>query len=187
MTDVTIRLDPSRTSSENRSDCGPDDPHYLVRFWQGQLVGKKMVLLPFNAHGELVPDDGKTEPWQGKDADGKLIVHYPLYTKDMRELLDRKKKRIAGMAVKDEAASEAGLDEQEESSSLSDDVNFVDWLQGKMRYEPHLLRAAARKRYGKSVSRIGELVTDLVLDEKLVPEAEVCADLAKHLPKRAAA
>src|SRR2546429_444017 len=67
MAEPVIRLDQSRAYSENRGEMRPDDPHYRVAFFQGEPLkvirnGKPAtiaVTLPFDAQGDLVPDDGK--------------------------------------------------------------------------------------------------------------------------------
>lgn len=183
MADAIIRLDRSKTFSECRGERTPDDPHYHVHFWQGQRVGKDMVLLPFNAEGELVPDDGRTEPYQGM-ADGKPVIHHPLYTKAMRDMVERKKKRQ--IATSPVVGTASDVVEEDAEIEEAEEVNFVSYLRGEAKYEPHLLRAAAKKRFSKNYPKISELVADLVLDEKVVPEDQVCPALARYLPAKAA-
>lgn len=178
---TTLKLDKSRPYSECHGERAPDDPHYRVRFWQGQRVKGDMVMLPFDARGELVPDDGKKETWQGL-VDGKPVTHYPLYNDAMRAMLEKKTKSAAAAVQEPEAEDEP----EEDRADASDDVNFESWLRGEARYEPHLIRAAAKKRYSKNYQKLSELVVDLVLDEKLVPEDEVCPALAGHLKPKAA-
>lgn len=184
MPDVVIRLDKSKPFSENLGEMAPDDPLYRVRFWQGQKVKGHMVLLPFDAHGNLVPDDGKTTPFQGMGPDGKPLTYHPLYSDAMRALVESKTKKAAAVAKaadEDDEEAEAG-----EASDPVEDVNLESWLRGEARYEPHLLRKAARARFGKNYGDLKEMVVELVLDEKIVPEAEVCAKLAVYLPAKAA-
>lgn len=183
-TTAKIRLDKSKPFSECHGERTPDDPHYHVHYWQGGPVGKAIVLLPFNSQGELVPDDGKTEPYMGGNVDGKPVQHYPLYNQAMRDLVERKLKRLN--AAKNEGPADedapAVLDgEQLSSADPADDVDFGAWLRGEARYQPTLLRAAAKQRFGKAYREIGPMVFDLVFDEKIVPEDQVCAELAKHL------
>lgn len=173
-----ISLDKSKPYSEVRGERTVDDPHYRVHFMQGRKVGTKLVLLPFDAQGNLVPDDGKTEPYQGINVEAKPVVHRPLYDNDMRKLVERLKKRMAE-AMPDE---EEGDDEVVgDAGDPEDDVNLEAWLKGEARYTPQLLRAAARKRYHILFPDERELVRGLVLDTHLVPEDQVAKHLARHL------
>lgn len=184
MADAVIRLDRSRPFSECRGERAPDDPHYRVHFWQGQTVGRNMVLLPFDSSEELIPDDGKTTPYQGL-VDGKPVMHQPLYNQAMRELVELKKKRHKSI----EAPAESGEGDTPITGgpSLADEVNFVSWLRGEARYEWPLLQVAAKARFSRMFTSKKEMVTDLVLDEKLVPEDQVGVELAKLLPAKVAA
>ena len=181
MPEFKIVLDTSKPHAENRGDCLPDDPHYRVKFWQGQLVGKDMVLLPFDANGELVPDDGKVGPWNALNADGKPCTHFPLWNKAMRDLVERKRKRQEKVL----ATPDADEEENETTEQLSDEVNFVLWLKGQAQYEWPILQAAGKKRYSIMWMSKRQMVDDLVLDHAVVPEDQVCAALKKHLsPKQ---
>lgn len=184
MTDAVIRLDRSRPFSECRGERAPDDPHYRVHFWQGQLVGKDIVLLPFDSADELVPDDGRTDPYPGL-VDNKPVMHKPLYDEKMRKLVEMKKKRHKAI----EAPADESGDEEETSGkgSLVDEVNFVSWLRGEARYEWPLLQVAAKARFSRVFTSKKEMVSDLVLDEKIVPEDQVTPELAKLLPSKIAA
>lgn len=184
MTDAVIRLDRSKTFSECRGERAPDDPHYRVHFWQGRMVGREMVLLPFDSQGELVPDDNKTEFWDGKDTEGKPVRHFPLYNKPMRDLLDRMKKRQTAVADKAETVDELEL--QDNPDTASEDVNFVSYLRGEARYEWPLLQAAAKKRFHRIFQSKKQMIEDLVMDEKIVTEAELSPEFVKLLPARAA-
>lgn len=185
MPEVTIRLDRSKPFSECQGgERTPDDPHYRVRYFQGGKLGKDTVTLPFDAAGELVPDDGSTTPIPGL-IEGKPVFHQPLYTKGMREYLVQKTKRLAAAAVVEPEDDDDDADEQKRSAA--DDVDFVAWLRGEVRYEPHLLRTAAKARFSRTYGSVyPQMVVDLVLDEKIVGEDEVGAALRKHLPKKAA-
>jgi hypothetical protein len=194
MTEVTLRLDRSKPFSTSHGECAPDDPAYRVRFWQGQRVKNdkhqwEMVLLPFDARDELVPDDGKTAPFEGI-ADDKKVMHQPLYTAMMRKLLKLKTEKAVAAAQAPapelEESAEADGSESGGQTDASDDVNFGAWLRGEAKYQPHVLRAAAKTRFSKNYATIAEMVIDLVLDEKVVPESQVCAALAVHLPRAAA-
>jgi hypothetical protein len=184
MTDAVIRLDRSKPFSECRGERQPDDPTYRVHFYQGQMVGKDMILLPFDSKGELVPDDGRTEPWPGKDSDGKPIVHFPLYNQPMRDLLERKRKRQAVAAAKVESSVDDDDDLGAGGGDASDDVNFESYLRGEAKYDWTLIQAAARKRFSRIFTSKRQLVEDLVLDERLIPEAQLSPDLARHLPAK---
>lgn len=186
MSDAVIRLDRSRTFSECRGERAPEDPHYRVHFWQGQMVGKDMILLPFDAQGELVPDDGKTETWQGRDSEAKPVTHYPLYNKPMRDLLERKKKRHAAISAKAEEQVEDEDEDLADPNKAAEEVNFAAYLRGEAKYEWTLLQTAAKKRYSRIFQSKKQLVEDLVLDEKVVQLEDVCAELAKFLPPKAA-
>lgn len=191
-----IRLDTSKPYSECRGERTPDDPHYRVHSWQGQKIGNKHVLLPFDSQGLLVPPDpDRMEPYTGLTVEGKQVTHQPLYNKDMLALLDRKMSKLSG-ASKPQAADVAAIepDEGEDdaggeggNADPADEVNFVSWLRGEAQYEPLLLRAAAKKRYSKNFTSTREMVNDLVLDERVVPEDQVCAVLKQYLPAKVAA
>lgn len=182
---AVIRLDRSKPFSECRGERTPDDPHYRVHFWQGQMVGKDMVLLPFDACDELIPEDPtKSVPYQGL-VDGKPVMHQPLYNQAMRDLVERKKKRHQLLSP---AAAPTENDEEDAGSdAMLDEVNFAMWLRGEARYDWTLLQTAAKKRFSRHFTSKKQMVEDLVLDEKVVPENQVSADLAKLLPTKQAA
>lgn len=185
MADAVIRLDRSKPFSECRGERTPDDPHYRVHFWQGQKVGKDMVLLPFDSQDILVPDDGKTEPWDSRDTEGKPVKHFPLYSPAMRDLLERKKKRQAVIAAApEEDKDELDLDNPEEAAT---EVNFVAWLHGEVKYEWPLLQVAGKQRFSRVWQSKRQIIEDLVLDEKLVTEDQLAPEFAKLLPAKAAA
>jgi hypothetical protein len=181
---MPITLDTSRHFSECRGERTPEDPHYHVAFFQGGPMKKKIVLLPFDAQGRLVPDDNKTEPWKGTDVEGKPVLYHPLWNQDMRDYLALKEKRSAAVASRPEE------EEQVEDMSIeqqSEEVNLVAYLKGQQRYEWALVQAAARKRYSRVFTSKKQLVEDLVLDEKIVPEHELAAEFQKLLPAKEAA
>jgi hypothetical protein len=180
MSEVRISLDKSKTYSEQHGDCTPEDPFVHVKYWQGQLIGKDMVLLPFDANGELVPDDGKASPFMGT-VDGKPVQFMPLYSPAMRALVERKKKRGAAIAIK--PAGEEDEDE-EDLASRSDEVNFVAWLKGEVDYHWNLLQMAGKRRYSTMWFNKKQMVTDLVMDHELLHESEISPLMAKYLPAR---
>lgn len=193
MAATTIRLDKSKPYGTCHGERVPDDPHYRVHFWQGGRMNGHHITLPFDVDGELVPDDGKTEPYQGMglrgDGSSGPVTYQPLYTKAMREYLAAKLKKVAAVAAAGvPEIEEPGDSEPDENGAApEDEVNLVDWLTGKAKYQPHLLRAAIQKRFSRKHTKTAEMVIDLVLDEKLVPEDQVCAELAKYLPAKVAA
>lgn len=196
MADPVIVLDKSRTYSENRGEMTPEDPLYRVRWWQGGTMvfqGKRQsVTLPFDADGNLVPDDGPQAPFKGKDNEGKDVIYQPLYSPLMKAYLEAKRKRVAQVTAP-ATVSEPVLDDGESDEdvlgggSAEDEVNLQAWLRGQIEYPPHLLRSACRKRYGRAQQKISDLVVDLVLDEKLIPEEELAPKLKSYLPTAAAA
>lgn len=184
---MPITFDRSKPFSECCGDRLPDDPYYRVAFFQGGLLGKETVLLPFDAQGNLVPDDKKTEPWMGVDQDNKPVKYHPLWTPRMREYLAKKEKRIATLAERMETEDEEQAQLEETTESLSKDVNLVAYLTGDAKYEWPLVQSAARTRFGRVFTSKKQLVEDLVLDEKLITEEQLAADLVKYLPPKQAA
>jgi hypothetical protein len=191
MTQPTLKLDHSKVFSECRGERMPDDPQYRVHNWQGGRMGGHMVVLPFDANGDLVPDDGKLETWKGTDAEAKPVTYHPLYSPLMRKYLAAKLARMESVAATQsnpDALEEPGEDEDNlGEAAASSIVNFVAWLKGTAKYQPHVLRKAAQEKYSKNYPKIRQLVVDMVLDERLVPEADVCAELRKYLPASEAA
>jgi hypothetical protein len=185
-----IRLDRSKAYSECHGERTPDDPHHGVHYWQGGRLGEHIVLLPFDAQGELVPDDGRTEDYQGAgfDPQGKAAVvkYKPLYDDKMRRYLAAKVKRMKEAVAPLTAPADEITEDLAAPGDVADEVNFVSWLRGEVQYQPHILRKAAKARYSKNYSKIGDIVVDLVLDEQIVGEDHVCDALRIHLPKRAA-
>jgi len=195
MPDPVIRLDHSKTFSTNHGEMTPDDPHYLVRFWQGGTLVYKgrrhTVLLPFDANGALVPDDGKTAPYKVPtvDSNGKSIeiTYHPLYSEIQREYLAARLRR-AKQTVQETASNQPTIEDDESgaedplgSTSESDDVNLVAWLRGEADYKPHKIRTAVRERLGRMHPSITDVLVDLVYDEKMVPEDQVCPRLKEYL------
>lgn len=183
MGEPVIRLDKSKGFSTNHGDMLPDDPLYRVRFWQGGTLvyqGKKhTVLLPFDIEGELVPpEEGFQEPTKGKDAEGKDVTYKPLYTPLMKMYLEARKRRAAQVASvpSNEPQLEDDGDGDEDmlgGAGATDEVNLQAWLRGEVEYQPHAVRKAAQERYAVSKTRIADLVVELVLDHKLVPESQL--------------
>lgn len=176
---LQIRLDKTKYHSHAIGDRIPGDPHYRVAFMQGGL--------PFDIEGILLPDDGKTEPWTAMNADNKLVTHYPLYDPKMRKLVADKMARLNRQAESPDAPIEIdGNSDESERMAASDDVNLESWLRGEIQYQAWKLFAAAKKRFGKNYTQLKTLVEDLVLDEKIVPEDQVCDGVKAHLTAKAA-
>lgn len=195
MADPVIRLDKSKQHSTCHGDRTPEDPLYHVAFWQGGWMvgakGKKIIVqLPFDVHGELVLDDGRTGPLKGMGPEGKEIIYQPLYSADMRAYLAAKTKRIAAIAGA-VAPSGPQIDDDDDAQSdelaaappNADDVDLSAWLRGQAKYPPRLLREAALKRFNTHYSNTGDIVVDAVMEHRLVREDEVCPELAGYIKK----
>lgn len=174
---LTLKLDRSkRNISEVHGDRTPDDPHYRVCYWQDDL--------PFDARGELVPDDGKDKPWIGL-VEGKPIEFFPLYTPLRRQKRDAKLARLksgkAALAAEAEADAPAAA-----KAEPDDDINLEAWLRGEVDYEQFALLKAAKTRYSRNYTRLRDLVEDLVYDEKILPEDQVAPRLIRMLSPDAA-
>jgi hypothetical protein len=188
MSEAQIRLDRSRAFGTCHGERTPDDPMYRVHYWQGGLMNGKRIVLPFDANGNLIPDDGRTGLIPGISPDGKPISYHPLYDADQRTYLAAKKKKMDAVATAPAANQivEDGDTAHDEddlgAGKAEDEVNLEQWLRGRVNYPAYLIRLAVEKRYHQKTQQIRQIVTDLVLDHKLVPEGEVCPDLAKFLP-----
>jgi hypothetical protein len=187
MSETKIRLDRSRPFSTNHGERTPDDPLYLVHFWQGGMLGPHRVVLPFDAHGDLVSDDGQVGDKPGIDAEGKQIKYKPLYDANMKKFLALKSQRAKALASVPaaETIKEDGVADPDEMDvgSPVDDVNLEAWLRGKTDYPASKVREAYRLRYHHSTDDLREIVSDLVLDRGLIPEADLRPDLQRHLDK----
>lgn len=185
--DVKIVLDKSKRFSECRGERVPEDPHYRVAYWQGQVFRGVIVLLPFDTQGQLVAEDAVNSPpsgaWQGLDNEGKPVRYHPLWTKPMRDLLDAKLKRQAAIAEAPEAEDELDVTD---TDAASDEVNLVALLKGEAKYEWGLIQAAIKKRFHLIVQSKQQMVEVLCLDEKIVQEHELAPALFKLLPAKAA-
>jgi hypothetical protein len=132
----TLRLDRSRPFSEVRGERNPDDPHYRVHFSQDGL--------PFDAEERLVPDDKKTAPWPA-EIDGRKILYHPLYTDEMRAKVQRKLTRMTRATEVVEEEEKAAVQTEAE---VADEVNLAAWARGEVDYEPAVLYAAVKARFG---------------------------------------
>jgi hypothetical protein len=188
MSEVTIRLDRSRPYGSCHGERMPDDPHYHVHFWQGGMMGGHRVLLPFDAHGNLVPDDGQRGSKQGLNADAKPIEYKPLYDDNMRKYLMAKKTKMQALsAIPSQTAivEDGDKNDEEEVTSTDDDVNLEAWLRGEANYLSGKVRDAYAKRFHKRTNELREIFIDLVLDEQIIPEDQVSPALAaKYMPPK---
>ncbi len=134
-----IVMDASRPYSEVRGERMQDDPLYGVCFRQDGL--------PFDAQGNLVPDDGAKDVRLG-EVDGQKVKYFPLYTDEMRARVDRKKEILergnAKMAALEEEQEKASPEQRE----AANEINLAAWLRGVAKYEPHEVFAAVKNRYG---------------------------------------
>ncbi len=181
-TPITLRLDRSKKYSEVRGERQPDDPHYGVHFIQDGL--------PFNAGGDLIADNGKSGPYKGLNLDGKEIIHQPLYDDAMRAKVKLKLERQAKLARGARLAEEPVVDElseEEEKEAAAAEINFESWLRGEVEYEPFMLYAAAKTRFGSRYTKLCDLIEDLVEDHKLIPIEMLASSRARVLDQRAAA
>jgi hypothetical protein len=179
MADHVIRLDKMKTYSTNHGEMTPDDPMYRVAYWQGGKMGGKVILLPFDVHGELVPDNGSDEIVAGLDSESKPVKYRPLWSAVMRQYVAAKRARMTSLATKE--PDPLGLDDEQPDEldglegSADDDVDFVAWLKGNVNYKPHILRSAAAKRFSRKFDKIvPDMIVDLVRDEYVVPEDQLC-------------
>jgi len=189
MSEPKIRLDRSRPFSTSHGPCTPDDPLYLVHFWQGGMLGPHRVVLPFDAHGDLVPDDGQVGIKKGIDIDSKPIDYKPLYDANMKKFLAlklQKAKALASVPAADTIKEDGDPDADDiDVGSPTDDVNLEAWLRGKVDYPAAKIREAYRLRTHHSTDNLRQIVTDLVLDRGLIPEADLAPGLRRHLDDKA--
>ena len=181
-----IRLNENKPYSTNSGDMTPDDPLYRVAYFQGRKVKSQktkkmiMVLLPFDAQGDLVPDDKRQTPFIGIGPDGKPTSYHPLWDDDMRHLLAK---------LEEEARERAEGDGDDEADVdmdwVTDRVDFVGFLTGAASYEWSVVQAAAKKRFSSVYGSKRDLVVDLVVERKVVSPERVSPALAKYLPKAA--
>jgi hypothetical protein len=71
-------------------------------------MGGKMISLPFDVNGELVPDTGQDEPIVGINSEGKPHKYAPLWTPVMRQYLAAKKNRLVKIATQARSARTRG-------------------------------------------------------------------------------
>lgn len=169
---VVLRLDRSKKYSTIHGDRVGDDPHASVAFMQDGL--------PYDSEGILVPDDGKNAPWEILH-DNVRIKHHPLYTQEMRDKVKRKLDRATKGIPKDDVDEH---DEESVKADASEDVNLESWLRGEIRYPAFMIYAACKKRFSKSFTKLSDVIDDLVLDEKIIPEQQVDPALLRQMGAR---
>jgi hypothetical protein len=171
---MKIRLDKSRPSSAVSGDRLPDDPHYRVSRWQDDL--------PFDVEGELVPDDGRKQPWDALNSEGKKIVHHPLWTDRMRVALARKLERMERAMSRSEEPEQPTAESPDEiKMAAAKEVNLEMWLRGEARYQSWAILMAACDRWKKRYADLGELVADAVMEKKVIPEEDLSPALRGYL------
>ena len=180
-TEIKIRLNENKPYSENWGEMTPEDPLYRVKYFQGRKIKsattKKtiMVLLPFDADGDLVPDDKRQAPFIGIGPDGKPMSYHPLWNDDMRQLVAK---------LEEEARSRADGDEDGDDIDMNwvtDRVDFVGFLTGSATYEWNVIQEAAKKKFSTVYTSKRDLVVDLVVERKVVAAERVNPSLAKYL------
>jgi hypothetical protein len=171
---IVLRLDRSKRFSTVHGDRPLDDPHVNVSYIQDDL--------PYDADGILVPDDGRTDPIDVMH-DGQRTRFFPLYTPKLREKLKRKLERVARGQQDDLEVTEHDDDRVKEDAS--EDVNLESWLRGEAKYPAFLIFAACKRRFSKNHTKIRDVVEDLVLEEKIVPEAQVDPHILKYITEKA--
>jgi len=178
--DGSIAIDPKgqqiRThaySTIEASERTPEDPFFLVRFIQDSL--------PFDANGNLVPDDGRRTTFVAPGPEGKPITYHPLWTDAMRKVLDKKMKRI-NAAARTKAPAEDDIEDDVNAREVESElVNPKDWLMGDAEYPFFLVQAAVKKRWGVSLRDAAEIVRFLVLEEQLIGKDDVAPKFKRYL------
>jgi hypothetical protein len=160
-----LRLDKSRNFSTIHGERPPGDRHQFAHFCQDGIF--------YDAQGLHLDDLIEDE--------------------DIRALVERRLKRQAKTAPKEEPAADAGDGGgDDEAGSLSsepvslDDVNLEAWLRGEANYPWFSVTKLVRDRYHQNITKTLDMIEFLVIDEKLVP-VEGLAPKFKELLKPKAA
>jgi hypothetical protein len=184
MTEPVIRMDRSKKPppSTVHGDRTPDDPHYRVAYWhQG---------LPYDVNEVLIQPDERSEPWDvlmdNGDGTQRRIRYSPLYDKKSLEKLAKLKERLTKVHT-NEAVLPADALEDEPAASIpsllqddeDDDVNFVSFLRGEVKYPFYKVAAAFKKRKFRTHNNLRDLIIDLVEEEKVIPEDQVAPQYLK--------
>lgn len=187
MTDPVIRLDRSKKPppSTVHGDRTPDDPHYNVAYWHHGL--------PYDVNEVLIPPDDKagTAPWDvlmdNGDGTQRRVRYQPLYDNKSLERLAKLKERMLKAAAKS-ANPEVIVDDEPEDAAPSfaseeddDDVNFVSYLRGEVKYPFFKVAAAFKKRKFRTHTNLRDLIIDLVEEEKVIPEDQLAPQYLKML------
>ncbi len=166
----TIRLDRSRPyGTVHKSEAVPGDPEERVAYWQ-KVGGTN---LPFDAHDNLVPDDGKTEPWVGTigyTEGGQPITRrfHPLYSEEMRKAVKARLTRVKARKPEPEP------DDEVEARPSVEHVNLAAYMRGEETgYTIDELRRAVEERYGVKCGLLERHIIEALYDAKIIPEAEM--------------
>ena len=184
MADLVIRMDRTKRPppSTVHGDRAPDDPQYRVAYWhQG---------LPYDANELLVPPDDKAgaEPWDvlmdNGDGTQRRVRYSPLYDKRTLATLNKLKERLTRVANAPSEPMEAEEVAAPTPQSIDDDVdevNFISFLRGEAKYTFAKLRDAFKKRFHRHYDNLPDLISDLILDEKVLPEDQVAPQYLRLL------
>lgn len=145
---------------------------YRVRFWQGGL--------PFDCTKALIPDDGKRSAVTFM-LEGKPVAQDPLYTDERAALAKRKIDRLARSAVALKKQTEEEIEGEEQAKEDFEEVNLSSWLRGQVQYPAFKIFAAVKQRHHQNFNTLRAVVDSLVMDMRLVPEAEVAPHLMRLL------
>jgi hypothetical protein len=158
-------------STIHSSERTPDDPWFSVVYVQDGL--------PFDSEGYLVPDDGRTQPFNGAGPDGKPMAFRPLYSREMRATVDKKMRRILASLRSRTPIEDDGEDLN--THEVASDVSIMDWLMGDADYPFHQIQPAVKRRWGASLPNIAEVVRFLVLEMNVIPKEQVADYYKRYL------
>lgn len=161
---IKITLDRTRPHGTVIGDRLEDDPNHRVSFEQDGL--------PFDNQGALVPDNGLREARPGINSDGKPVTHQPLYNEARAKLLAARQERQRRLGARAAAEVEEDEDVTEQSDratieAAAKEINLEAWAKGDLEYEPFLIIAAHRQRYGINRARTAEVLADLIDKEDI--------------------
>lgn len=126
-------------------------------------------------HGENT--DGIAFVQDGIPFDARGMLLDDKVPDDKKALVAQKKKKAAKLARQNdqppsppEGSPTGGADDDPDDDGEPDqtDVNFEAWLKDEVKYQPHVLFAAARKRFSKTFTNYRDLAEFLVLEENVV-------------------
>jgi hypothetical protein len=125
------------------------------------------------------------------DAQG-FLVYEAITDEKAKKLADQKLKKLGSKPAPagddsdgddDSYASSSSTDAAPAASVTAGEVNIESWLRGEANYQWAKITKAVRERYHQNISKQADMVAFLVLDEKVIPEDQVAADLMALLPK----